>query len=87
MIEKAIGRMDRAMKHFMIAAKSGYDKCLKEIGTGYKSGHVTKDDYTKALRAYQVSVNEMKSDQRTKAAEIHALRKGFTSMKSIRSIG
>ena len=86
-IEKAIGRMDRAMKHFMIAAKSGYDKCLKEIGTGYKSGHVTKDDYTKALRAYQVSVNEMKSDQRTKAAEIHALRKGFTSMKSIRSIG
>jgi len=61
------GNMDRAMKHFIIAAKSGHDKSLKKVGEGYKAGHVSKDDYTKTLRAYQVSVNGMKSVQRTEA--------------------
>ena len=59
--------MCRAMKHFMIAARSGYDESLKKVGEGYKAGHVTKDDYTKSLRAYQCSLDEMKSEGRTKA--------------------
>ena len=61
--------MCRAMKHFMIAARSGYDESLKKVGEGYKAGHVTKDDYTKSLRAYQCSIDEMKSEGRTKAIE------------------
>jgi len=34
--------IDRAMKHYMISAKSGYDKALKLVGEGYKDGYVTK---------------------------------------------
>lgn len=59
-----------AMKHFMIAARCGFDKSLKKIGEGYKAGHVTKDEYAKMLRAYQVSVDAMKSEERTKAVEV-----------------
>ena len=65
------GNMDRSMKHFMIAARSGHDKSLKKVGEGYKDGHVTKDDYTKTLRA-QVSVDEIKSVQRTEAGILTA---------------
>lgn len=59
-----------SMKHFMIAAKSGYVESLKKVGEGYKGGHVTKDEYASTLRAYQVSVNEMESVQRSKTIEI-----------------
>lgn len=64
------GSTDHAMKHFMIAASSGYEMSLKEVGEGYKAGRVTKDDYTKTLRAYQKTREEMKSEQRTKVAEL-----------------
>ena len=65
------------MKHFMIAANSGCDKSLKSVGEGYKEGLVTKDEYTMTLRAYKDSMDEMKSDQRTKA-EAKLKRLGLT---------
>jgi len=63
--------MDSAMKHFMIAARCGYSRSLKKIGEGYKRGYVTKDEYANTLRAYQQSCDEVKSVQRTKAAEAY----------------
>ena len=36
------------------------------------TGHATKDDYAKALRAYQAYLAEIKSDQRDKAAAASA---------------
>ena len=62
LIEEQNGNMDKAMKHHMIGAKSGSVVSLKRVGHGYKNGYVTKDEYTSILRAYQYSVNEMKSD-------------------------
>ena len=67
--EEQIGNMDKAMKHFMIAARCGDDESLKKIREGYKAGHVTKEDYTSTLSAYQLSANEMKSKQRAKVAQ------------------
>jgi len=61
------GNMDRAMKHLMIAARCGYEDSLKEVGEGYKAGHVTKDEYASTLRAYQSTLHGMKSEQRAKA--------------------
>ena len=68
-IEANRGIMDRAMKHYMIAARCGYEDSLKKVGEGYKAGHVTKDEYASALRAYQVCCDEMKSEQRARARE------------------
>ena len=67
-MEATMGNMDRAMKHFMISARAGFDLPLTQIRKGYKAGHVTKDEYAKTLREYQLSVDEMKSEQRTKDA-------------------
>jgi len=58
------GNMERSYKHYMIAARGGFDKCLKKVGEGYKAGHVSKEDYATTLRAYQSCRNEMKSKQR-----------------------
>ena len=72
--ESCNGNIDRAMKHYIIAAKSGWDESLKKVGKGYKAGNVTKDEYTGALRAYQETKDDMKSDQRSKAAVIQQAR-------------
>jgi len=61
--------IDRAVKHFMIAVRSGCAKSLEIIKQFYGYGQVTKDDYKKALRLYQEYLGEIKSPQRDKAAE------------------
>jgi len=40
-------------------------------------GHVAKDHYTNALRSYQAYLNEIKSDQRNKAAAFDAKYKYY----------
>ena len=62
------GNMDQAVKHFMIAAGSGDSNSLERIKLLFKKGLVTKDDYAKALRAYQAYLVEIKSPQRDEAA-------------------
>ena len=66
--EAKTGNMDRALKHYMIAAGGGYINSLDRIKELYTNGYATKDDYTKALRAYQAYLGEIKSDQRDEAA-------------------
>ena len=55
------------MKHFIIAACTGLDESLKGVGEGYKAGYVTKAEYTRILRAYRDSRDEIKSEQRARA--------------------
>ena len=59
---------DRSLKHYMIAVKDGNLGSLEIIKRMYGRGYATKDDYAKALRSYQAYVDEIKSDQRDKAA-------------------
>jgi len=66
--EADAGNMDRAMKHFMIALSNGNSDSLGTTRKMFTNGHATKDDYTKALRAYQSYLDEIKSDQRDEAA-------------------
>jgi len=70
-IEEHVGNEDRALKHYLIAAKGGYSKSLKRIQILYLKGHATKEEYTRALRLYQEYLSEIKSDQRDKAAAAH----------------
>ena len=60
--------MDRALKHFMIAAGSGITDSLEIIKQMFINGDATKDDYAKALQAYQAYLVEIKSPQRDEAA-------------------
>ena len=58
----------RALKHFMIAVEGGSNLSLNMIQQMYMKGLATKDDYAKALRVYQAYLDEIKSDDRDKAA-------------------
>ena len=58
------GLYDRAAKHFIIAAKLGCDDSLNALKTMYKSGDVSKEDFTAALRGYQTAIEATKSPQR-----------------------
>jgi len=62
----------RAMKHFMIAAKCGFQKSLENVKQGFRDGLVTKEDLEKTLRDYQAACDETKSEQRDLAAVIIA---------------
>jgi len=66
--EADAGNFDRALKHWMIAVRSGYNKSLNEIKDIYSNGHASKEDYMKALQAYQEYLGEIKSRQRDEAA-------------------
>jgi len=66
--EKRAANIDRALKHYMIAARGGENESLKEIKRLYSKGFATKEEYTQALQSYQTYVGEIKSKQRDEAA-------------------
>ena len=60
--------MDRALKHWMIAVGFGCRKSLDSIKRLFTEGDATKEDYANALRSHQAYLDEIRSDQRDKAA-------------------
>jgi len=68
-MEEHGGNVEKAMKHYIIAAKAGFDPSLMEVEHGYKAGHLTEEEYASVLNAHR-SQDEMKSDQREKAYAI-----------------
>jgi tetratricopeptide (TPR) repeat protein len=70
-MEEMRGRVDRAAKHFIIAAKLGLDESLECVKGLYKAGLVSKDDVVEALRGYEAAIDAMKSPQREEAAKYY----------------
>jgi len=68
-LEAGNGRADRAVKHWIIAAKLGYDGSLEILKDAFGKGLVSKEDFAAALRAHQAAVDATKSPQR-EAAEL-----------------
>ena len=66
-MEIEAGNYHRANKHFILAAKAGYNDSLNFVKKGFMKGSVTKDEYADTLRAHQKAHDEMKSDDRDKA--------------------
>jgi len=62
---------DRAVKHFMIAARSGCSDSLKYIKDLYSNGYATKEDYKRSLQSFQEHLGEIKSPQRDEAAKAY----------------
>ena len=67
--ENSNGRIDRAMKHWIIAATLGCDDTLDALKVCFRGGLVTKEDFAAALRAHQTAVEATKSPQREAAEE------------------
>jgi TPR repeat protein len=62
------GRFDRAIKHLLIAASQGDVIAVNYMKKAMVAGDATKEHYAQALRGYKQAVDEIKSEQRDKAA-------------------
>jgi TPR repeat protein len=62
--EEKNGNMERAVKHYIIAAKVGYELSMKELWKHYSHGNITKEDLDATLRSHQAALDGMKSAQR-----------------------
>eukprot|EP00985_Skeletonema_marinoi_P029086 scaffold26678_cov161-Skeletonema_marinoi.AAC.3 len=66
-IEGDNGRNERALKHWLIAAKLGNGDSLTNVRTGFEWGLLSKEDFAAALRGHQAAVDATKSTQRDEA--------------------
>ena len=67
----------------MIAVEFGYAGSVKTIKQMYTHRDAAEDDYAKALRAYQAYLDEIRSDQRDKAAAFSEELKYFMNSEHI----
>ena len=65
--EENNGRIERAMKHFIIAANLGLDDAIEALREEYSHGNISKEDLAASLRAHQAAVDATKSPQREAA--------------------
>jgi len=74
-LEGQSGKVERAIKHWIIAARVGCKDSLAMIKKGYMNREITKDEYASTLRAHQKANDAAKSEARDKATEIIATRR------------
>jgi len=67
--EEINGRMERAVKHWIIAANMGHEGSMKALWEYHAKGFVKKEVLTATLRARQATIDESKSPQREEAEE------------------
>ena len=63
-LEEKNGRLDRALKHWIIAAKLGHDHALISLNKACRDGLVSEQDFAAARRGHQKAVDATKSPQR-----------------------
>jgi tetratricopeptide (TPR) repeat protein len=61
------GNVQKAVKHYIIAAKLGNDDALEAVKINFRRGFVNKEDYEAALRGHQAAIDATKSEQREEA--------------------
>ena len=61
------GNVEKAVKHWIIAAKQGDDASIKALMKAFRRGECSKDELATALRAHQAAVDATKSPQRDAA--------------------
>ena len=59
--------VDRAVKHWIIAANLGCDEALDAVKKRFQRGDVSKEEYASSLRGHQAAVDATKSQQRDNA--------------------
>ena len=69
-VESRNGNMERAVKHFIIAANLGYEKSMKWLWKHYSAGNITKEELEATLRTHHAAINEMKSPEREAAEKV-----------------
>ena len=59
--------IQKSINHYKVAASAGYKDAMDRLMRFYKDKVLSKEDLTQTLRAYQASINNMKSKDRDEA--------------------
>ena len=68
-VEEQNGNIERAVKHYIVAANLGFHLSMEALKKCYQEGMISKDDFASVLRAHQAALGAMKSPQRDEAKE------------------
>jgi tetratricopeptide (TPR) repeat protein len=71
-IEWDNGNVERAVEHFIIAAKLGDPESMSKLWKHYSAGNITKEKLDATLRTHQAAIDATRSTQRKIADEIYA---------------
>ncbi len=63
-VEWENGNIERAVKHYIIAAKLGFEASMKGLWAAFKDGQITKENLEATLRTHKAALDETKSSQR-----------------------
>lgn len=76
LIELHNGNMERAVKHFIIAAKLGSENAMEILWVYYRNriGNIAKEDLEATLRAHQAALDATKSPQRKEVEDAYRLQ-------------
>jgi tetratricopeptide (TPR) repeat protein len=66
-IEGNNGNIERAVKHFIVAANLGDEDSMKMLWKEYSAGNITKDDLEATLRTHKAAMDAMNSPEREAA--------------------
>jgi TPR repeat protein len=66
-VEAMNGNIERAVKHFIIAANLGLEESMKMLWRQYSDGSITKEELEATLRTHKAALDEMKSPERDEA--------------------
>ena len=67
--------VERAVKHWIIAATQGQDESIKMLMTAFQQGFISKDILATTLRAHKTAVDATKSPQRELAEKFEQFKK------------
>ena len=65
--EEGNGNIERAVKHYIIAANLGCGQSMKTLWKHYSAGNITKEELDATLRTHHAALDEMKSPERDAA--------------------
>ena len=73
--EEGNGNIERAVKHYIIAANLGYEGSMKTLWAMFKDGCIiSKEELDATLRTHHAALGAMKSEQRDSAVKLSAMR-------------
>ncbi len=86
--EEKSGRINRAVKHWIIGANLGQNKSLEVLKKCFMKGYASKEEYASALHGHQAAVDATKSQQREKAEwlSLHVFTLGTDPHRAARGI-
>jgi hypothetical protein len=67
--EEKNGNIERAVKHYIIAANLGHESSMKVLWQHYSLGNITKEDLEATLRTHKAAIDATKSPEREKVEE------------------